>query len=131
LFSSPKKIEFDPKNYEDESKLPVVSLFTSMLAEQQGPMTLARRQQMAYVREEDARTKREVHEVPGHVFLDVERGVLSPATLEWAKEISNRPDVIRVVIERESLEHSGYLTLIPEKDGVKFLTSLRSLNTRR
>jgi hypothetical protein len=112
----PKKIPFNAKNYLDESKLLIPTPKFSQI------LTLANRQWVTYLHEEDARTEREMHDVPEHVLLDAEAGEMSHKTQEWAKKMLDRPGVVVVSITQEKDGGIRYFT-IGQKDGSAFVWS--------
>ncbi len=122
----PKKVEFDPANYQDESKL-LFPPHPSWLSWMHETLTLANRRWVTYLRDEDARTKHEVHDVPEHVLLDAKAGQMSQETVEWATKMLERPGVVVVSIEQE--EDKGaykgirYFTIVRNADGGAFVCS--------
>ena len=101
----PAKVEFDPANYQDESKLLFAPKWWWM-PRYRKIMTLENRRWVTYLRDEDARTTREAHDVPEHVFADAKAGQMSQETVEWATQLLERPGV--VVVSISSITDNGY-----------------------
>lgn len=109
----PKKIEFDPNNYLDESKLmhPGIGL------------SLANRRWVTYNHDENARTIREFHDVPTQVLSDAESGRMSKETVEWAAKMLDRPGVVVVSIAKTTGVSIKYYTVGYDNDRSPFVWS--------
>lgn len=106
----PKKIEFNPDDYQDEAEL----LFAGC------GLSLANRRWLTYLRDDDLRTAEEYHAVPMHVLNDALRGFMSKETVEWAAKMMARPGVVAVSIEYLCGETIRYYS-IGYKDGAAFV----------